>query len=258
MGSTEPVFPAPEGVEESAPSEDYTFSGFGQSVYEKVPEELRPQVASYLKEFDVNFTKYAQETQGKLKPYQALGDVEELQVARQTYDALINQPETIYEYLVSIGVGKKEAQQIANQAPGQSTEPEIAPEYKAMMEKMADMEKVISAFGAKFQQQQAAEQEARDRAMFNSMLDDLQKVHGEFDRTLVTRLIAGGADPEEAVQTLKSLGQSAINQSAKKPPTVLSGSGAVPRPPENLKSMSDKDVSSFLANALSEINRNNQ
>lgn len=237
---------------------EYSFTSFGNQIYEKVPEDIRPQVAEYLKEFDTGFVKYSQEVQPKLKAYESYGSPEEIGVASQLYNTLLNQPQVIYDYLVDIGVAPKQAAQMAKEASSENAESNVSPEYQAMQTKLSDMEKIVTALGAHIQQQRQTEEDERNRAQFNILLDDLENQHGKFDRMLVTRLIAGGASPEEAVTALKGLGQQAVNSAAKLPPPVLSGSGASPRTQMDLTNASRDDTKSFMANAIAEIIRNNK
>lgn len=253
MGTDQPI----EGDLPPEQPQEYSFTSFGNTIYEKVPEDLRPQVAEYLKEFDTGFVKYSQEVQPKLKAYENYGTPEEVGIASQLYNTLLNQPQVIYEYLVEQGVAPKQAAQLAKEASSENAEP-VSPEYQAMQSKLGDMEKIVTALGSYMQQQRQTEQDTRDRAEFNSLLDNLENQHGKFDRTLVTRLIAGGASPEEAVTALKGLGQQAVNGAAKLPPPVLSGSGATPRTQMDLTNASREDTKNFVSNAIAEILRNNR
>jgi hypothetical protein len=224
-------------------------SGYAKSFLETVPEEHRPVLQNYLPQWDSNFTKYAQKVQGELKGYRELGDYETLTNSRRLYDTLLNQPQVIYDYLVNQGYGKQEARAIAEEM-GSSEEPDPTEQ------RLAEYEKYIAAMASWIQNQETMSQEAYEREMLETTMEELKQQYGEYDRTWVLRAIAAGADPEEAVQEFHQLVQNVVNQRAKAPaPKVLSGSGLPPVNKPDLANASSKDTKDYLTKMLSEMSR---
>lgn len=245
-----------ESYEDSSPAEPVAsepkLSGYAKSFLETIPEEHRPVVSQYLPVWDGNFTKYAQKVQSDLRMYQSLGDPETITNGVRLYQTLIDNPEIIYDYLVSQGYGKQQAQAIAEEMTGdegsQNTDP--------VNQKLQEYERAIEAMASWINSQDQASREAYEREALLGTLDQLEQQYGSYDRTWVLRAIASGTDPEEAVQEFHSLVQSVVNERARPAaPKVLSGSGlpAISKP--DLSNASSKDTKDYLTKMLSEMSR---
>lgn len=260
---TVPAAPAQQTVQE-VPAE-YKLSGPAQAVFDKIPEGQRAAVAQYFEELDKThqqgFTKYSQDVQGRLKYYEELGDPETLRTAVATYHTVLQDPQAIYDYLVTPksegggGLTPKQAAQVAD-ASG-TDEFDDDPRMKALLTKQTQHEQLLTGIASWVQQQSEATKLAEDKQFYFDSLEAAQKKHGKIpdeDMNVIHRFVgSGGVTPEDAVAEYHRIRQSGVNEARTKPPTLLGG-GATPRPPSNLNELSDEDRLKAMTAAVMEIN----
>lgn len=249
-GYTEESY-ADSPLEDSASSEP-RLSGYAKSFLETIPEDHRSVVSQYLPVWDGNFTKYAQKVQSELKNYRSLGDYDTINTGVRVYQTLIDNPEVIYNYLVSQGYGKQQAQamteDIMDSEGSQNTDP--------VNQKLKEYEQALEAMASWINSQDQASREAYEREALLSTLDQLEQQYGSYDRTWVLRAIASGSDPEEAVVDFHNLVQSVVNERARPAaPRVLSGAGLPPVNKPDLSNASSKDTKDYISKMLSEMSR---
>lgn len=260
-----PVVETPGSADQTGSNDsEYTFTGYMKTIYEKVPEDVRQHVAPYLKEADLGFQNYARQTSERMRGYESLGPVEELSTARALYQTLLNNPQAIYDYLVSpdgAGLTPKQAKEEMANAAEEANQQTGDPRYEALRKDLEDIKKLTGALFSDRQTQAQQQKQEEDTRIYFQMLDDLDKQHKFSDKNhhaMIHRLVASGLNPEDAyTEYLKFAGAPQPAQQTRRPPTVLSG-GGVPRPNKDIKDMNEDERKSYLENALSAIARENQ
>jgi len=209
-----------------------------------VAEEDREVVSKYIKEWDSGVTKKFQEYSDKLKGYQSLGEIEQLQNASQFVKDLQSDPVGFFvsmrDYLVdnadqfdienvqeTLGVLQKMSEQQEDFNGGTPPEFEgLPPQFVDMFSKLQD---TVGELSTNYNQTKSQIQEQEQMAMLDSVLTKMHTEHGDFDDTYVLTQIASGKSPEDAYASYQQLTESIINSHRKNPPPpIIGGPGGTP------------------------------
>lgn len=239
-----------EFTEEGQGSEDYSLAG---GFLDRVPQEHRPIVEPYVKQWDAGVTRRFQDLHGELKPYQELGSYEDLQQMAQIIEVLNNEPERVFQALQEqlYPEGLPQAQN----GTGDSAEaPGLPPEFMSRFDKT---EETLMKLAEYVVGMNTAQQEASEDAELDDYMQLLRDEYGDFDEKFVLTRMYNGVDGETAVQEWNSAIQERINQAmgaTQNLPPVLSngGGGAVPVETQNLSAIPRGDLKKFVADILAQ------
>lgn len=238
-------------------SDDYSLAnGF----LADIPEEHRPIVEQYVKEWDSQVGKKFQEVHGTYAPYKELGvDPDQLREAWESYQFITENPELLYKKLAEIygtqapqGQETVPAQQISQQVQG--LPPELQQQLAPFFEETQQVKQVVESLASYFLAQQEAERVSREDAELDEGLAQLHEKYGDFDENYVLFLaMKNGGDGDKAVKEYQQMVQGLVNQSHAPTaglPTVLSGGGSVPGQVQNVTELSNDDVKKLVAETL--------
>ena len=212
-------------------------SDLGNQFLTNVPDEDKPILEKYIKEWDGNVTRKFQEYSDKVKQYEDLGDLSDLTNAYQVLNDLRTDPVGFYEYFRSYLVENQESivetygvedlaarlgVQMENNEGGDSIN--SSPEA----EKISALENTITGLEDKLNKFEGDRKEQEQSAMLDSVLEKMHTEHGDFDDVFVLSHIAGGKTPEEAVQAFQNIKQSIIDSHSENPPDILTGPAGTP------------------------------
>lgn len=225
------------------------------------PEVLQ-KLDPYVRKWDAGVTRRFQELRSQLRPYQELGDPDELSQAAQLYQVMSQDPERVYNALAqALGKAQQEAQQ-REQTPepqrqqGEQDHFELPPEVQ---ERLDRYETVLNHLAKNHLESQQQTQQQREDAELEEYLTNLKTEFGDYDETYVLSQMMAGKSGEEAVKAYQSLiEQNArqVNQAGEAPP-VLSGGGSHAQQPINPGELSNKDTQSLVANLMAQAAKEN-
>ena len=93
-------------------------NSYADTFLASVPDNVRPIIEPYARQWDGGVTRQFQQLQGQLQEYQQFGDVEDLQAAAQLYDMLATSPLELLQLLHQGLDGRPEYQQWVQQTYG--------------------------------------------------------------------------------------------------------------------------------------------
>jgi hypothetical protein len=240
-------------LQETEPPDSSDFSEFARGILSGIPDEDRPVVAKYIKEWDGNVTRKFQEIHQQYQPYMELGDIEDIQYARYYASMMQNDPAELIRTLTN---AMKEAGMPVDNLfePPQEQEPEqqgyqIPPQY---LSKVDQLEK---ALGTVYSQQQTFQQqqiEAQQMAQLDKLMSDMHSQHGDFDDDWFLLQLEKGKTPDQAINAYKERFGSPERKPA---PRILTGNGAVRQDQVDPSKLSDKDRKAY---ALAILQANSQ
>ena len=209
----------------------------------KVPANDRAVVGRYVKDWDAGVTKKFQEYSGKLKPYEALGPVEELIKFRNLAMNLRQNPEGFFRIMfegfqeqygddfesnLARILGLEEAMSDQDYNNGEyyeegSEEPD--PNELFQQNVMQELEELR----AWREEQETAALQAEENQQLNAVLSALHQKFGDFDDDGVLVQIAKHGNPIQAVQEWRQMvSRYSQNGAQRQAPVVMGGQGGVP------------------------------
>jgi hypothetical protein len=253
--------PATEGQPVESPEnqpaqlQEPQLSPYAQNFLQGVPEEERGVVSKYLPKWDGGFTQYAQRVQGELKSYKDLGNAEELRAARQVYDRLINDPESVVNWLAEQGYKYNAQGEIVpsnqpNQPNQSQNQQSQSPDpYADRWQKMDRMERALGLVAENFQKQQQAAEQAQAERELDNYLSEFKKAHGNVpEQFILAYLNANVVDPMQIAGEWQKITQGAINQrAAAKPPNIMGSSSQPPVAQDPANYTTDQRQQALLA-----------
>lgn len=223
-----------EPVEETVVVED----SLGNQFLSKIPEQDRPIVGKYVKDWDGNVTKKFQELHERYKPYKDLGDPTEVQQAYQFYNHFKTNGESMLGNMV-----KAFYQHYGDQAPArlnqllgvdvsnedweyeEEGDEEIDPNEAFQQNVQAELEELRS-FRETYEQQQI---EAQVNQQLDATLAAMHNERPEIPQDFLVQGIASGATPQQILSLYDQIAASRGSQSSpRNPPPVMGGQGGVP------------------------------
>lgn len=243
--------------------ENFNSETFLQSIED---EALRSQLEPHVKRWDAGVTRRFQDLHSRYRPYEDLGEVEQLQEAQQLYQLLNESPERVYQALAeTFGANNTQqgvpgpqgqfpqGQQGQQQVPGadgltQQQYAQLPPDIQKQIEQQSQ---IVSTLAEHYLQQEKSQEQAQEDAELDSYLDNLKTELGDFDEEYVLLKMSQGTDGAKAVkqwnrmienQTAKRAGQNA--------PQVISGGGQVGQETFNVGEASSQDVKKLVAGLI--------
>lgn len=214
----------------------------------KIPENDRPIVEKYIKDWDAGVTRRFQQIHEQYRPYKDLGyEPDQIQEAFALQQMINEDPQRVYELLGGI-LNPDEGQEQVQQSFGEDLPP-------AFVDKMTRMEQMMEQLASRFLEQEEQQQTEQEDAQLNQYLDQLKSQLGDFDEDWVLAKMLKGMDGEEAVRQYFAFVQQQINSrmSGRRPVPVLGGGGAVPHsgvdPSKLTRTQTQEYVAQMLANA---------
>jgi hypothetical protein len=233
----------PELQPKETPSQDSLGNGF----LSKIPEQDRPIVEKYVKDWDSGVTTKFQELHNQYAPYKELGDIGDIQQALEVMEALRLDPKGFYDNLSKIMEELNEDDEMSlNEPPVEIKEPENADSSEVAQLKAA-LEDLSSKWTA--HEQTVAEKAQMDE--LDGIMSKLHTEHGDFDDRWVLLQLADGVSPEDAIQKWNSLIDANVSSRKGKPaPIVLPGAGSIPNGQADPSKFSKSDRLAYIAQML--------
>jgi hypothetical protein len=256
-GETQETEPQPQS------QEGQVTDSLGSDFLKNIPDNERPIVEKYVKDWDAGVTKKFQEIHGQYEPYKQFGSVEDVQQAIELMQLLENDPAfvkaQIEEYLASQPGGNQQNQQTQQiQTPptqqvqtNPQLEQALQPFLKPLQEENQKLQGYVEKIAQALYNQDQSSKEAQEDAALDAVLRDLETTHGKFDVDAVLyRMYQNGGDTEKAWKDWHDSIQAYIpqQQSSNLPP-VFSGE-AISSEPVDVGNMPNKDIVSLVAGIM--------
>jgi len=224
----------------------------------------RPILEKYVDKWDAGATKKFQSYAEKLKGYEALGPLEQLQQLHQFGSVFNDNPEQVFKAMYDAFAEQygdsfeeelvrmlelqieEEEKQMSNDFEGGNEPPDQTEVWRQNVE--SEVEQLREW---RDQQETAAQQEAENRQLDNLLAAMHNKV-GDFEDDYVIARLAVHGDPQKALQewnklTTKIGGQKAAPRQA---PMTLGGQGGVPSQQIDAKKLRGNDRKALVAQLL--------
>lgn len=246
---------------------------FLQSIEE---EELRQQLEPHVKRWDAGVTRKFQELHSQLKPYQELGEYDQIAEAAQLYEILNSRPEDLYNALAqSLGYNVQQGQPgTQGQAPQQQRMPQqqqpmgqngglsqqqfaqLPPEVQTQLKQH---DQILTTLAEHYVNQQKTEQARQEDEQLDNYLNGLKDEFGDYDEQYVLAKMAAGVDGAKAVkQYQKELEKRIAQRNSQNAPTgILGGGGQVPQDQINVNEIGSNDVKKLVAGLMSQAQQEN-
>lgn len=244
----------------AAGGEQEQSDGMASSFLSRIPDADRAVVEKYVKQWDAGVTRRFQELHKEYEPYKGLGELEELQKARELYGILDEDPERLYNALKEV-FGEEVAGQQQNQQ--NETNGEV-PEYQGALDefqaKFDQQTQVLEALAQYVLNQESQSKESSEDKELEDYMGLLKEEFGQFDEDYVLTKMYHGASGEDAVKAYQDFVQQITNQAGSvggNLPTFISssGGGGVPHTPsQKLGDASSKDIQALVVDVLRQSN----
>ena len=236
--------------------EPQPLSDFAEGVLKDIPENDRPVVAKYLKDWDSNVTKKFQEHAEKIKPYEELGDFENLQQSLYYMSMLQDDPaqfiRTVTQAMKETGMSLDDLFDDGNEDQ-EEYEPvdagELPVEWQKRFEEQQQMIQALYDRQESFVSQQS---EAQQFAALDKLLENMHSQVGDFDEDYILLQLEKGLTPEKAIEQWNNHLEKFGNQ-RRPAPTILAGNGMARNDQVDLKKMSKPDRLAALTSALEAV-----
>lgn len=249
-------------------TEGSEYSPIGSGFLQRVPEEHRPIVEPYVKQWDAGVTRRFQELQSQLAPYQQFGDIEDIAAAMELVQAIDSDPWRVYGILHQslMGgqppVGPQGGQQVPPQGQqqqfGQQDQGLSGPDGMALppqvQQRFDQMQNMLVALAQHVLGEQQTKTQAQEDAELDGWLSNLHTEFGDFDDQWVMMKVYQGQSPEDAINEFNGLvtsrAQQTVSANSRVPNLLGSGGGAVNNENGSVKDLSRKDTKSLVASVL--------
>lgn len=245
FGNEQPVVPEP-AQEES----------LGNQFLSKIPEQDRPIVQKYVKDWDAGVTKRFQDLNGKLKPYQTLGELQEVQryvnfgksfrTNPQARDELFRQMWGAYQQQFGDDFETKilELLQIQQEQEMQEQEElgqEPPDEFTTFQTNVTSELEELRAFKDEILGEREASQEMEQ---LDTVLKTMHTQYGDFNEKFILSQFAMGATIPQAIKAWNDLKAEVGTQGNPKrqpPLTTGGGQGGVPNEQVDVSKLKGQD-----------------
>jgi len=263
MGDSEPGIEinfAPDGSQQTDPDD------LANPYLASIPEVDRNVVAKYIRGWQGNVTQRFQALHDRYRPYEELGEVEDIERAAALYNLMQESPHEVFRVLADNAGEVPEIAELLQQYTGQQqggyqqqgqvenpwAEHGIPDDFASMF---IQQQQVLAALADKVMGYDSNQQEQEEAAQLDEVIGELHSEYGDFDEDAVLLRMYQGMDPDAAVADWSESIQQAINsrQSAKPPPMVLGGNGSVPHGGVDPTKMSDADRRNYIAQQLQAV-----
>jgi hypothetical protein len=258
------IIPPFQPTDSPSPSQhepvDYAdYSDFTRGVLSSIPEDDRPVVAKYIKDWDGNVTRKFQEIHSQYRPYLELGDIEDIQYAKYYTSMMQNDPAKFIRELTTAmrdaGMSTDDLfvndEQYENYQPGQEP-PQNDPMVRELLARQEQYEQMLGNVYQQQQQFQQSQVEQQQIAQLDRLMHDMHTQHGDFDDDWFLLQLEKGATPNQAINAYKERFGSPERKPA---PRLLNGNGAVRQDQVDPSRLSDSDRKAY---ALAILQANTQ
>lgn len=281
MGNSQQQNSQPESTSEASTGSD-VYNGYLNGI----PEQDRPIVAKYAKDWDGNVTRKIQEIHESYKPYKDLGSIEDIQQALTFFDRFDKMPLEVYklfrESLVQNEEGLREQygdeydtilyggengdnvseEYIYVDEYGNEIDPDDLDDYEEVesFQNEGDVNSVLEQHGVTIQELadwKAQQDQSAAQAQENAELDEyVKKLHttylqgyklDEDDNDFLLIQLAKDKTPEQAAEAWK---KKFGGQQSRPVPRVLAGQGGVGNDQVDLAKLRGDDRASMVADLL--------
>jgi hypothetical protein len=249
-------------VQEAAES----IEGLASPFLAKIPAQDRAIVGKYIKDWDAGVTKRFQEYSGKLKPYEALGPIEELERWRNLHNNFRANPEGVFrimyeglqqqygedfeQQLVRI-LGLEEEGEMSDEQGYYEEEQQGGEEYDENEVFQQNVISELEELRAWRDEQMQAQASQMEEAQLDQVLTALHQRYGDFDDEGVLIRIAAHGDPHKAVQEWRQMvSKYSQNGPQRQAPKVMGGQGGVPSEQVDAKSLRGEQRKALVAQML--------
>lgn len=226
---------------------------------QNVPDNERPIVEKYVKDWDGQVTKKFQELHSQYQPYQELGDPQTLQQALQIANMLSENPEGFVEALYEAMPELFEEDAGEQGLEGEQGNPDFQGLPEPFVQQFGQMQQVVETLAQIVLDQQESTTIQQEDAELDDMLAQLKEQHGDFDEEYVLLKIYNGMAPEKAIEAFQNLSaakQEEIANKTKGIPPTLTG-GAVPGAgTRKIGEIPGKEVQNLVAGLLAQSQGN--
>lgn len=253
----------------AAPVEPHDSSSLLNSFLQGIPDQDRPIVQKYMKDWDSGVTKQFQKIHDEYKPFKELKlTPDELVKAEGLWEVLNSDPHRMYRTLAEmIENGDIEVpEEFLNNNDDQSNQPQAEQEPAALYEglpqafldRFQQMEQALLQVGEHLTTQQEQAQIDADNKVLDDLLGNMHTTHGEFDEDFILAKLASGHSPEQAIESYKSFVASltAPKNTPSQVPAFLSGNGGVPTSQGDPTKLNSKQTQQLMVEMLKAANGN--
>jgi len=227
-----------------------------------VPPELHGQITPVLQKWDQGVNERFQQLHSESAPYKEYMDQyspEDIQQAINLAQMLQTDPNSFYQQLIEaapqlgieladFGQGQEpEPQQVNGFGNGQQAENPYDDRFSSIEAALGSLAEMM------LNNQQSAEQ-AQEDAELEAALSGLHKQFGDFDDDYVITKIAGGMEPDKAVEAFYQL--TGKNPAAQNTPPVIGSGGGLPSSREDINRMNPKDTEAMVTRMLEQARSN--
>jgi hypothetical protein len=257
----------PVGESSSAePEESYSLAS---PFLNGMPEEHRTLLSPYVKQWDGQVTKKFQDYSSKLKPYEALGPVDELQKYYNFAQNFRNDPEGLFRLMwkgLEEQYGDNFQTEIARIL-------EIQQEQEMSDETEYEYEEESAPVDDQFQQNvlkelnelrewrsnfEKAQEDQIGQQQLDGLIDQMHTAYGDFNDDFIVMELSKHGDVQQAMQAWNSLIGKYSSQQApqRQAPKIMGGQGGVPSGQVDTDKLRGADRKAAVANMLAQLEGN--
>ena len=239
----------------------------------KIPASDRAIVGRYVKDWDAGVTKKFQDYSSRIKPYEALGSIDELRQYSTFVNNFRSNPEAIFK-LMWEGLQEQygdsfqqelhrilqlEAQEMSDEYYDQGDgsevdqngqQPGFDPNEQFQQNVVRELEE-LRAWREEFVQSQ---EDAVGQAQLDTVLQQMHTQFGQFDDNFILLQLSQHGNVEQAIQAWNQLlGQYGSPQPQRQAPKIMGGQGGVPSGQVNTELLRGKDRREMVANMLANL-----
>ena len=258
-----------ESVSSAEPVGNADVESLAEGFLAGIPAQDRAIVGRYVKQWDSGAQKKFREYQDRIKPYQELGELEELRKYQQFGQRFKENPGVIFQAMLKefhsrAGdqfqpelqrlLGIEEAQQMSNNYDqGEQEYSDVPDENETFRQNVSSELEEIRAWKAEQQEQAEFQQQMQ---ILDNVISTMHNKHGDFDDDYIVSRLAAGRNPLEAIQDWNKLtGQFSSGRTPRQAPNTLGGQGGVPSNQVNPAALRGKDRKSAVQAYLEAANQ---
>ena len=241
-----------------------------------MPEEHRTLLSPYVKQWDGQVTKKFQDYSNRLKPYEALGTVEDLQKYTNFANNFRNDPEGLFrlmwnglqeqygdtfqaELLRILELETEGTEEMSDQNTGygqdfQSTGyDQNGPDQNDVFQQNVMQElNSLREWKASVEQGQV---DAQEQEQLDNLLGEMHNAFGEFDDDFIVLQLSRHGDVQQAMQAWNDLTGKYSSQQApvRQAPKIMGGQGGVPSGQVDTSKLRGAERRQAIANALAQL-----
>jgi len=236
-----------------------------------MPEEHRTLLSPYVKKWDGQVTKRFQDYSNRLKPYEALGPVEELQKYTNFANNFRNDPENLFrlmwrglyeqygdtftQELIRILELEDEMSDDYAGYDQEQQQPPVGPDpNEAFQQNVLQELQELRQWKENFEQQQ---QESIQQEQLDDVLSQMHNAYGDFNDDFIVLELSKHGDVQQAMQAWNALigkySSSQQTQPVRQAPKIMGGQGGVPSGQVDTDKLRGADRKQAVANMLAQL-----